>query len=604
MALKRFVEQKLGKLPHFLLQTILEWALIVLLFIDGFLAFFSNEFAKFFKLKTPCLLCTRIDNIVFKRNSKIYYNDCICEAHKKDISSLAYCHMHQKLSDIKSMCKGCLLSFAAEKESDCDAYKSLVGVLDKDIGCLVEDDQKMQLKSGRRGDLVKAEKSSTSGVVPKCSCCGETLKMKPTSKRMVRSSSLNRSALLQRSAQSPRSWTLAWKNEESRNLELPHIRCRKLKKFVSDNESEIPKDEDGLNGHKQSRKEGIKDSTVPLLREHKDMNGDFSKTPRGSMKFGIPLALSASASPRWATRLQRKLQSEKPELLFESIDANTTNGEDSDSILRQFRLDHKSLEELYTELDEERSASAVAANNAMAMISRLQAEKAAVIMEALQYQRMMEENAEFDQEELQAMKDLVIKKEEETNALEAELEAYREKYGHINEVGTEEDEIDSNEDYQELNSHSFSSMSECGCPSEVDHNGGNELMKEENGGETLDESLLDFKRERSYLFGMLTNLEKKINPPSDDGTQSSHNDSDMVKYEDKYTGYEYKTILTREMSQIRERLNAIEADSGFLKHAAMTLQKGGEGTKLLAEIAHHLRKLRHSVKMPQEDIVA
>ena len=46
---------------------------------------------------------------------------------------------------------------------------------------------------------------------------------------------------------------------------------------------------------------------------------------------------------------------------------------------------------LYAELEEERSAAAIAANQMMAMINRLQEEKAAIQMEALQYQRMMEE---------------------------------------------------------------------------------------------------------------------------------------------------------------------------------------------------------------------
>jgi len=36
----------------------------------------------------------------------------------------------------------------------------------------------------------------------------------------------------------------------------------------------------------------------------------------------------------------------------------------------------------------------------------------------------------------------------------------------------------------------------------------------------------------------------------------------------------------------------------------MTLQQGGEGTKLLTEIALHLRKLRQSVKTPLEGIDA
>ncbi|KAA8542599.1 hypothetical protein F0562_023751 [Nyssa sinensis] len=608
---RHFVEQKLGTFPHFLVYAILEWVLIILLYIDGFLSFFCNEFAKFFELQIPCLLCTRIDHVLVHRNSNFYYNDAICEDHKKDISSLAYCHMHRKLSDIRSMCEGCLLSFATLKESDCDTHKSLAGILHKDIDTFVEDDYKIQFKSGRRDDVLQVEKS---GSIQRCCCCGEPLKMRPASKSMARNSSINH-LLSQAPAPSPRVPTVTWKNEEARNLELPHIRYTELK-FMLDNESELPEDEDASTLDNQSIREDMKAASVPLLSE--DINEDVCKTPsffRGNKFFGIPLTDSASASPRFATRMPRRLHIEKPELFSETIDANSTNEADGDSILhrlnRQVRLDCKSLIALYMELDEERSASAVAANNAMAMITRLQAEKAAVQMEALQYQRMMEEQAEYDQEALQVMKDLLVKREEEVKVLEAELETYREKYGQIKRVVSDECEIDADEDYQEFKSHSFSSLSECDSPSEVDHNGENKRnseryrrAREENRGETLDESSLDFERERSYLLGRLTNLEEKINSSSDDGTHSSQSNSDMVMNGDEGAGHENKAILTREVSQIREGLRAIEADSGFLKHAAMTLQKGGEGTKLLTEIAHHLRKLRQLVKMPLEEMDA
>lgn len=232
---KHLAERKLGRFPHFVVYALLEWTLIFLLFIDGFLAFVSNEFAKFFDLKIPCLLCTRIDHVLVHRNSNFYYNDSICESHKRDISSLAYCHMHRKLSDIRSMCEGCLLSFATERESDTDAYKSLVGILHKDIDTFMEDDQRISHRQpylGKRDDAMKVEKSG----VHRCSCCGEALKMKP-------STSMNASFLSQAPAPSPRAPVLTWKNEESRNLELPHIRYTELK-FMSDNESEIPDDED------------------------------------------------------------------------------------------------------------------------------------------------------------------------------------------------------------------------------------------------------------------------------------------------------------------------------------------------------------------------
>lgn len=89
--------------------------------------------------------------------------------------------------------------------------------------------------------------------------------------------------------------------------------------------------------------------------------------------------------------------------------------------------DRKALRALYKELEEERNASAIAANQTMAMITRLQEEKATMQMEALQYQRMMEEQSEYDQEALQMMNELVVKREKEKQELEKELELYRKK---------------------------------------------------------------------------------------------------------------------------------------------------------------------------------
>ncbi|XP_019243663.1 PREDICTED: probable myosin-binding protein 5 isoform X4 [Nicotiana attenuata] len=585
---KRLVEQRMGRVGVFFVYAILEWVMIIILFIDGFLAFFTNEFAKFFELKVPCLLCTRIDHIFIKRNSSFYYNDSICEVHKKDISSLAYCHVHKKLSDIRNMCEGCLLSFATEKDSDCDRYKSLVGILHKDIDCFVDgDDQRVSIKSVKNEDEVI--KTGTV-VVLRCSCCGEPLKLRSKYKRNL---SINGDIYSQAPAPSPRSPLTTWKNEELRNLELPHVRYTELK-FTSDNDSDLPDDE----GHQNAGRDDIKAASVPLLPDPEDIHDESCKTPNSARNklFGIPFSDSAQASPKWPYK-PKKLGGDKSEFISDANDTSAENEADDDilhRLKRQVRLDRKSLMELYMELDEERSASAVAANNAMAMITRLQAEKAAVQMEALQYQRMMEEQAEYDQEALQVMKDLVLKREEEIKVLEAELETYREKYGHIKRVGSEVCEVDADDDYQELKSHSVSSFSErsdCGSPRDMDQDGVNEFHIERPGkyGEgAVDESNLDFENERSYLQGLLTNLEKKIKIPPD--VESHVLESNVIQ--DR--GNENKVTLTREVSLIRERLRAVEAESGFLKHAAMTLQRGGEGTKLLTEIAQHLRELRYS----------
>ncbi|XP_012077818.1 myosin-binding protein 2 isoform X2 [Jatropha curcas] len=91
------------------------------------------------------------------------------------------------------------------------------------------------------------------------------------------------------------------------------------------------------------------------------------------------------------------------------------------------KAERKVLNALYSELEEERSASAIAANQTMAMINRLQEEKAAMQMEALQYQRMMEEQSEYDQEALQLLNELMMKREREKQELEKELEVYRKK---------------------------------------------------------------------------------------------------------------------------------------------------------------------------------
>nr|KAJ0190800.1 hypothetical protein LSAT_V11C800406650 [Lactuca sativa] len=91
------------------------------------------------------------------------------------------------------------------------------------------------------------------------------------------------------------------------------------------------------------------------------------------------------------------------------------------------RAERKALQALYTELEEERSASAVAASETMAMINRLQEEKAAMQMEALQYQRMMEEQSEYDQEALQLLNDLMMKKEKELESCRKKVSEYETK---------------------------------------------------------------------------------------------------------------------------------------------------------------------------------
>lgn len=95
-------------------------------------------------------------------------------------------------------------------------------------------------------------------------------------------------------------------------------------------------------------------------------------------------------------------------------------------LLREaLKSERKSLCSLYIELEKERSASATAANEAMAMIARLQEEKAAVLMEACQYRRVYEEREAHNQDAIALLKDILLNKEDILLAFQDQMDAYR-----------------------------------------------------------------------------------------------------------------------------------------------------------------------------------
>ncbi|XP_057786398.1 uncharacterized protein LOC131003862 isoform X2 [Salvia miltiorrhiza] len=91
---------------------------------------------------------------------------------------------------------------------------------------------------------------------------------------------------------------------------------------------------------------------------------------------------------------------------------------------------------LYIELEKERSAAASAADEAMAMILRLQKDKASVEMEARQYQRIIEEKSAYDDEEMDILQEILMRREKEKLFLEKEVEAYKEIVSRGNEQST------------------------------------------------------------------------------------------------------------------------------------------------------------------------
>lgn len=89
------------------------------------------------------------------------------------------------------------------------------------------------------------------------------------------------------------------------------------------------------------------------------------------------------------------------------------------------RAEREARKALYLELEKERSAAATAAEETMAMISRLQKEKASIEMEARQFKRMAEEKSVYDEEAIEILKEILVRREREKLDLEDEVDMYR-----------------------------------------------------------------------------------------------------------------------------------------------------------------------------------
>ncbi|KAL8166434.1 hypothetical protein V2J09_007933 [Rumex salicifolius] len=288
---------------------------------------------------------------------------------------------------------------------------------------------------------------------------------------------------------------------------------------------------------------------------------------------------------------------------FESLDISTVGEIDGETELetlkRQIEHDKKFMSALYKELEEERNASAVAANQALAMITRLQEEKAALQMEALHDIRMMEDQAEYDVEALDRANEVLAEKEKEIQDLEAELDYYRLKYPDDDELMLDNEE----------------------------------LILHQNQS-----SWLGFEDERLYISQRLSNLEKKLHLFSNTGIypelqngdcfnmeeekKARKDDHDVLLQTKNSASFGVRRSLVRrvnslktpraivedslvntdgdvgsEVSNLNERLQALEADRNFLEHSINSLRNGEEGVRFLREIASHLQELRRELVM-------
>lgn len=336
----------------------------------------------------------------------------------------------------------------------------------------------------------------------------------------------------------------------------------------------------------------------------------------------------------------------------ESLDGSNVSEIEGENIVdrlkRQVEYDKKCIISLYKELDEERSASEVAASQAMAMITRLQEEKAAMHMEALHYLRMMEEQAEYDVEALEKANELLNEKERDIQDLEAELEYYRSNFmvdtiaetEHEKSDGANEENIAAENDivgHYECNgigNYSFKSIIV-------------ESSKASYRSFNNQSSCLEFEDEKIYIQLCLKSLENKINKiftngligrvPNtidteeemnseqkgeenidDERSQRNNEENGTVTPKGEFADLDKNShfgseenfsdvkcqiscankreevdflALEHKISDLTGRLETLQADYDFLEHSLNSLRYGEEGLQFAQNIVHQLQEL-------------
>lgn len=368
------------------------------------------------------------------------------------------------------------------------------------------------------------------------------------------------------------------------------------------------------------------------------INSDEVKTSDASSIIGMQI-------------LQKRITLERNESglsLDGSIVSEIEGESDTDRLKRQVEHDKKLLSALYKELEEERNASTIAVNQAMAMITRIQEEKATLHMEALQSLRMMEEQAEYDMEALQKTNDLLTEKEKEVQDLEEELEFYRSKFP--NEAIFETPISDRKA------TGTRADRSEAGCIEDSASTSRNSVKEKQVEGTNtsladkniiaVNSSLFDFEDEKSFITQSLKKLKRKLHLFSNNGLSlelinseySGDKENDMrdlnskVGAEQNGGAEESKLSMTdrrsepvqgplleksvgstqetdlnslvNEVSDLSQKVEALEADQNFLEHSINSIRYGEEGLQFIQEIASHLKELRNIGIQQREQITA
>jgi chromosome segregation ATPase len=322
-------------------------------------------------------------------------------------------------------------------------------------------------------------------------------------------------------------------------------------------------DKNGVNNHETAEKiasfERVEEETI-----HQSSKCSESCETEEDKLPETPTSADAMLYMHRKLMLYEKRESGAEESVDSSVASEVESGDPSltiDRLKTALKNEQRALSVIYQELEEERSASAIATNQTMAMITRLQEEKAAMQMEALQYQRMMEEQAEYDQEALQLLNDLMTKREREKQELEKELEEYREKVMEY-EAKEKLSLLRRMKDGSVRSRDSCCSCCNTGYTDELSIDLNNEEKEEENNASVdtvsnleeialecvkhvseLDSTLEEFEEEKASILDQLKALEEKIVSLEDGEEFLEESSSRYGDKEDYFDGCLAKKLL-------------------------------------------------------------
>ncbi|KAJ4762396.1 hypothetical protein LUZ62_072771 [Rhynchospora pubera] len=216
-------------------------------------------------------------------------------------------------------------------------------------------------------------------------------------------------------------------DQPTSRIHAVHNRIRTLSPFVGDAGSEgrdLSVQLGNIGGRNRSRSGSVRSGNVnsrlvPSLpieleeveRETEPGSGSVSGDSSGEREVDINSVSEDDSqdSSLYETKLEQETTENDPGSTIQTLK----------QALEKERLTRIALT---LELEKERNASSSAADEAMAMILRLQKEKSEIEIEARQYKRMTEEKSVYDLEEMEILKEIIVRREMENFALEKELE--------------------------------------------------------------------------------------------------------------------------------------------------------------------------------------